>query len=177
MAQGDKPKPVRKSEPVLPVSSTTAARAIENSQHHDLRELTGELIQAGVSQAEARKLASLALKNGHGTDYIGQALGYIDRQRSVHNREGLLIHLVKTNWQPPPVLTGSRTDRRGGEPGQAEKPLPSLSSLQPELLPKLIEIEKRNLAEAPSEFEREIARSRLNQFQAQSDRLGQAGAG
>lgn len=125
-------------------------------------ELALDLLMAGVAKKEAEHLAALARQNGHNDDYVKQALQYIDRQRSVHNREGLLIHLVKTNWQP---VVQEATSVSGSNGSQMVVPLPSANSIRPEHLPRLIEIEKRNVQEATSHFERETARARLVHFQ------------
>lgn len=128
------------------------------------KELAADLLKAGVAKKEADYLAALARLNGHGKDYVKQALSYIDRQRSVHSREGLLIHLVKTNWQPP-VQVQEAPRSSDSTATQLRVPLPSASSIRPEHLPGLIEIEKRNLEEATSDFERETARIRLAHLQ------------
>ena len=62
-----------------------------------------ELVEAGITRLEARHLAELAHVNGHhaGSDgYVKTCLAYIGRQQGVKNRIGLLVYLVKTDWQP-----------------------------------------------------------------------------
>ncbi|MBN9390828.1 MAG: hypothetical protein J0I20_22555 [Chloroflexi bacterium] len=153
------------------------AAAIEKSQEPEQLTLMQDLIQAGVSQKEAAALAALARQNGHPDSYVKSTLDYIDRQRSVHNREGLLIHLIKTNWQPP-----ADQEQTGAMEGQTAAiavavPLPPAGSVKPEHLPRLIEIEERNLREAASEFERETARTRLQHFRSIAAQLSQSQTG
>ncbi len=80
-ARATKSDPFRKSEPLTPGAPSATAAAENNRALH---ELTGELVRAGVSRTEALYLSSLALKNGHGTDYVNHAPGYINRHRH-HN--------------------------------------------------------------------------------------------
>lgn len=144
--------------------------AVEKGPAPEQVVLTQDLLKAGVSQKEAALLATLAHQNGHPEIYVKLVLDYIDRQRAVHNREGLLIHLIKTNWQPP--VAQEQTGTSGGQPTAAVlAPLPPAGSVKPEHLPRLIEIEERNLREATSAFERETARTRLQHFQTIAARL------
>ena len=61
-----------------------------------------ELSEAGVSHAQALSLAGIICANGYRAgSYVGECLRYIQRQTGVKSRVGLLVYLVKTNWQPP----------------------------------------------------------------------------
>jgi hypothetical protein len=138
----------------LPSSVAEYSKPKEEAQAKLKCQFSEQLRQIGISQREACNLAQIAVYNDHPDDYVNQCLAYIARQRNVHNREGLLVHLIKTNWQPEPNgLVRTSTNQ------EMEEIVVVASRAQ--LLPEIIEMEQQNLKEARSDRERQMAQNRL----------------
>ena len=76
-------------------------RQQEKAEQHAL---VSELTVAGISSLEAKRLAAIIFANGHRAgSYVSECLRYIQRQTGVKSRIGLLVYLIKTNWQPTSV--------------------------------------------------------------------------
>ncbi len=173
-------------QPGKPPANQAKPGSIETPQPADTAgrgQLEKELLAAQVSKVEAQQLAGIILANGYGPGYVGQTLAYVDSQRHVKSRVGLLIHLIKTNWQllsplPEDGLGGNHPtypEASGGSTlatqGQVVGVLPTLATVNPRHLPKLIEIEARNLREATTDRQRVTAQARLERLQAIASQL------
>ncbi len=132
-----------------------------------------ELVKVGIGKGLAHALAATATANGHGPAYPAQILAYIAAQAGVKSREGLLIHLIKSGWSPPnagyisPIgaATSPGSVRNSADYlPDSTVPLPTAASVNLALLPRLIALEERNLQEARTDRERQIARLRLDRF-------------
>jgi hypothetical protein len=160
-----------------------AQPAPNSSTDPEVEKITAELVQARISKQLAEELAAIAVANGHRQGYVVQTLAYIAEQKQVKSREGLLVHLIKTNWLP------TQTSGAGGY-AQADATYPQdyqadlvakygedivrclPKSVKPENLSKLLEIEERNLREACSQRERLTAQARLERYRLLGKQMG-----
>jgi hypothetical protein len=155
-----------------------------NSRNPEIGKITTELVQARISKRLAEELAAIAVANGHHQGYVAQVLAYIAEQKQVKSREGLLVHLIKTNWLPTqsPCTGGYALADGGTTTADYQAQLVTMygedivrclpKAVKPENLPRLLEIEERNLREACSQRERLTAQARLERYRLLGRQLG-----
>ncbi len=169
-----------KSEELKSPLPTCDTRPVEDIQEKErLAKLAEALCRERISRRQAQELALTALANGHGPDYVERVRAYVESQQGVKNREGFLVHLVKTGWQPAdsaPRRTGSAPDvndlatleARYGRDILAQLP----TSVTAERLPRMLEMHERNLREACSDRERLTYEAKLERYRLLGRQMG-----